>query len=56
MAKKAYNIIQNSDEIYIYGMSLGETDMFWWKAIAEWFEKDLINHKLVVYCHPDEDH
>ena len=53
--EKAYNIIQNSDEIYIYGMSLGETDMFWWKTIAEWFEKDLINHKLVIYCHPDDD-
>lgn len=50
--KHACNIIQNSDIVCIYGMSLGDTDLFWWKQLAEWFEKDK-NHELVIYCYPD---
>lgn len=34
--KEAEGIIENSDIIYIYGMSLGETDGRWWDAIFNW--------------------
>lgn len=51
----ALEIIRKSDKIYIYGTSLGETDEFWWKIIAEWFESDTDNHQLAIYCHPEDD-
>ena len=50
--KKATEIIKKSDKIYIYGASLGDTDEFWWKTIAQWFEKDPAGHQLAIYCHP----
>lgn len=31
---KAYEIIKNSDLIYIYGMATGETDKLWWSRIC----------------------
>lgn len=49
---KALEIIDKSDNIYVYGTSLGETDEFWWKALAKWFESDE-KHELALYCHPD---
>lgn len=49
---KALEIIDKSDNIYVYGASLGETDEFWWKALAKWFESDE-KHELALYCHPD---
>ena len=51
--KDAQEIISNSDKIYVYGASLGETDEFWWKTIAQWFEVDIDNHQLALYCHSD---
>ena len=39
-ARKAKNIIDKSAIICIYGMSLGETDGFWWNYIADWLLKD----------------
>lgn len=32
--KKAFNLLDNSKLIYIYGMSIGETDKLWWKKIC----------------------
>lgn len=32
----ANQILQNSTIIYIYGMSLGETDALWWNRICNW--------------------
>lgn len=31
----AYELLKTSDLIYIYGMSLGETDKLWWQRIGE---------------------
>lgn len=50
----ACDIIKNSDAVYIYGMSLGDTDLFWWEHIAEWFESDS-QHKLAIHCHVNPD-
>lgn len=49
----AQDIIKYSDKIYLYGVSLGDTDEFWWKALAGWFEVNLEDHQLALYCHPD---
>lgn len=32
--KKAFNVLDNSKLIYIYGMSIGETDKLWWEKIC----------------------
>lgn len=44
---KAANIIKNSNLIYVYGMSIGETDKLWWSRTCDWI---LINpnHHLIV--------
>lgn len=52
---EAQEIIRNSDKIYVYGASLGETDAFWWRTLAKWYEADLENRQLALYCHPDDD-
>lgn len=49
---EAQEIINNSDKIYVYGASLGETDAFWWKTLAKWYEDDPENRQLALYCHP----
>lgn len=50
---EAREIINSSDKIYVYGASMGDTDEFWWKEIAHWFEVDLDQHQLALYCHPN---
>lgn len=50
---EAREIIKNSDKIYVYGASMGDTDEFWWKEIAHWFEADFGQHQLALYCHPN---
>lgn len=47
---KAENIIDTSDIICIYGMSIGETDKYWWDYISKWLLKSK-NHALVVLAH-----
>lgn len=32
--KKAFDVLDNSKLIYIYGMSIGETDKLWWERIC----------------------
>ena len=33
--KKAFDLLKGSDVIYVYGMSIGETDKLWWERICE---------------------
>lgn len=51
--EEAQEIIKNSDKIYVYGASMGDTDEFWWKTLAKWYEDDPENHQLALYCHPN---
>lgn len=37
--KQLTELINASDIICVYGMSIGETDKKWWKCIAEWLSK-----------------
>ena len=47
---KAHELLKSSHIIYIYGMSLGETDAIWWKRICEVMKKDK-NVQLIIYSH-----
>lgn len=48
----ANNILQNSHLIYVYGMSIGDTDRLWWERISIWLksnsERQLIIQKHVM--------
>ncbi len=59
LARTAYEndlitIINQSDLICIYGMSLGETDMKWWDTIATWLSKS--DKRLLVILKHDESY
>lgn len=45
--RQVIDVLNDSNIICIYGMSLGETDAKWWQHIAGWLEKDRQN-KLVI--------
>ena len=42
-------IINQSNIIYIFGMSLGDTDKIWWERIKEWLEKSSDNRLIINY-------
>ena len=46
-------IIDNSDVICVYGMSLGKTDKLWWKKLVEWLRADA-KHQLVIFLYDDK--
>jgi len=48
--RKANNILERSDFIYIYGMALGETDALWWKRVGTLLQKKPRLH-VVIHCH-----
>lgn len=45
----AWDCINKSDEICIFGMSLGETDAVWWRRIGNWLQ-DTVYHHLVIFA------
>ncbi len=53
---KAFELLKQSDLIYIYGMSFGETDALWWQRICE-IMKNKPNLHLILHCHdvPTDD-
>jgi len=44
---KAAQLIQNSQIIYIYGMSIGDTDKLWWDRICTWLSGSLERHLII---------
>lgn len=48
--KKVENIIDKSNIVVIYGMSLGETDKKWWIYLGKWL-KGSQNNRLIIYVH-----
>jgi len=42
-------ILKESTVICIYGMSIGQTDNYWWEEIRKWLIEDDIHHLLVFY-------
>lgn len=45
---KAKKIIDNSNYVCLFGLSIGDTDSLWWKYLLEWLQKNL-NNRLVIY-------
>lgn len=44
---KAKALLDNSHIIYIYGMSIGETDKLWWQRICTWLSGSSERHLIV---------
>ena len=47
----AKSILQNSNLIYVYGMSIGETDKLWWERISDWLSNSSEHHLIVQKHH-----
>jgi hypothetical protein len=43
----ALETLKNSDYIFSYGTSIGETDKVWWKAVGDWLRANR-THKFIV--------
>lgn len=47
---KAYDVLKRSDLIYIFGMSIGDTDAIWWERICNLLsEKN--NLRVIIHVH-----
>lgn len=71
MDSKTYKLLKDSDLIFIYGMSTGETDKLWWKRICELMQNKpslhlilhrygapndkLIRRRLITYIKNEKD-
>ena len=54
MDEIASDVISQSHLIYIYGMSLGETDNVWWERIVNWLKQSSYNH-VIIHCFDSPD-
>ncbi len=52
-ASKSKKIIDNSQIICIYGMSIGATDATWWRYLAEWLKNNTRRYLIIFWF--DED-
>lgn len=50
----AEKMIEESDIICIYGLSIGHTDRMWWKKITDWLHRSTY-HKLIIYYKDGRD-
>ena len=48
----AKEIIDKSQYICLFGLSIGDTDSTWWKYLVEWLNKS-DNHRLVLFVRDD---
>lgn len=48
----AKRIIDESDYIGVYGMSIGDTDLMWWQYLLAWMQKK-DSRRLVLYVYAD---
>ena len=53
--KKATKLINQSDVICIYGMSLGATDRKWWSLITKWLKASPTKRLIILNYQPDCD-
>jgi hypothetical protein len=49
------SFIQTSRIICVFGMSIGKTDMTWWKKIGKWIGLNKDNHLMIFYKHDNDD-
>lgn len=52
--ESALNMINNADNIFVYGASLGESDLSWREVLVNWL-CDSENHHLFLYLHRNEN-
>ncbi|WP_214858503.1 AbiH family protein [Exiguobacterium sp. s191] len=52
--ERTISVIKNSELIIIYGMSLGESDKFWWELIIERLKKDSKKSVLIYAYESDQ--
>lgn len=45
---KAKQLIDNSNYVCLFGLSIGDTDTYWWAYLMEWLRRDSKN-RLVIY-------
>lgn len=50
--ENAKRIIDESDYIGVYGMSIGDTDLMWWQYLLAWLQKK-DSRRLVLYVYAD---
>lgn len=55
MDQKAFDLLKKSDLIYIYGMSLGETDKLWWDRICTIMAQKAQLHVIIHRYDAPED-
>ena len=48
--EEVISLLYSSKIIYIYGMSIGETDKRWWEKLCEWLSIDDMR-RLIIYQH-----
>lgn len=53
--QKVYDILKTSDLIYVYGMSVGETDKLWWERICELMAQKTNLHLIIHRYDAPED-
>lgn len=53
--EEAHAIIDSSDIICIFGMSLGKMDQQWWLSIAKWLQQNS-SHELVIFVKEESDY
>lgn len=53
--RQVARVINDSNIICIYGMSLGETDRMWWQLIANWLAKHTSNTLVILSYNKDYD-
>lgn len=46
--ERAKKIIDRSKYVCLFGLSIGDTDSFWWSYLIEWLKRDK-NNRLVLY-------
>ena len=53
--QKAFELLKTSDLIYVYGMSIGETDKLWWERICELMRQKPNLHLIIHKYDAPED-
>lgn len=48
--EQAKKLLDESQLVYIYGMSIGVTDMLWWGRISSWLDGNKLRH-LIIHRH-----
>jgi len=51
--RDAFDLINDSEIVCIFGMSLGETDTTWWNIISSWIQSKSYN-QLIVFVREEE--